>query len=87
MLYLVYFPRHLKYQRVLPLSDPLPTAYGAVSDHRAPHPDESDVVEERVDGFQRPIKAKLDTTPEWKLAVTLAWVVAIHLYVSCPSNG
>lgn len=82
---MIYFPRHLKYQRTLPLSEPAPTAYGTIAtadaDHRLPHPDESDVIEERVDGYRKPIRAQLDTTPEWQLAVTLAWVVAVHLYV------
>lgn len=81
VLYLVYFPRHLKYQRVLPLPDPAPTAYGAVANGHSHPSDETDVVSERVDGYQRPVHVKLDTTPEWRLAITLAWVVAIHLSV------
>jgi len=80
ILYLIYFPRHLKYQRTLPLPTAPPTTYGAASDEqRVPHPDESNVVVERVDGFSKPVKARLSTTPEWRLAVTLGAVVAIHL--------
>ncbi|KAK8843973.1 hypothetical protein IAR55_006765 [Kwoniella newhampshirensis] len=63
VLYLVYFPKHLKYQRVLPLDSLVDTStYGAT--------DESE------SNAAKPIVA---TTPEWRLAVTLAIVVALHL--------
>lgn len=89
MLYLWYFPRHLKYQRTLPLDDPPHTGYGSTNGSRLGegHIDQcdgADVIEERVDGYRRPVHTKLDTTPEWRLAVTLAWVVALHLYVYLP---
>jgi hypothetical protein len=78
---MIYFPRHLKYQRVLPLGDP-PTGYGAIENehhHRSEVVGTTEVVEERVDGYRREVVATVATTPEWRLAVNLAWVVAIHL--------
>ncbi|WWD21372.1 hypothetical protein CI109_105857 [Kwoniella shandongensis] len=67
ILYLIYFPKHLKYQRVLPLDSAVtaPT-YGATD-----VPDGSSA--------SQPVKGTIATTPEWRLAVTLACVVAIHL--------
>lgn len=69
VLYLIYFPKHLKYQRVIPVSSPdssvAESNYGAVQDQ------ENDEEE--------PNKAKVTTTPEWRLAVTLGIVVALHL--------
>jgi hypothetical protein len=79
---MVYFPPHLKYQRVLPLSDPPPTAYGAPANDPTDNvllPNEDEVVEERVDGYRRAVHVKVVTAPEWRLAITLAWVVAVHL--------
>lgn len=74
VLYLIYFPKHLKYQRVIPVSSPdssvAESNYGAVQDQ------ENDEEE--------PNKAKVTTTPEWRLAVTLGIVVALHLYVDLP---
>jgi hypothetical protein len=75
---MVYFPPHLKYQRVLPLSDPPPTAYGAPASEPTDG-DGSEVVEERVDGYRRAVHVKVVKAPEWRLAVTLAGVVAVHL--------
>jgi hypothetical protein len=75
---MVYFPPHLKYQRVLPLSEPRPTAYGA-PDNGSTDGEGSEVVEERVDGHRRAVHVKVVTAPEWRLAVTLAGVVAVHL--------
>ena len=82
VLYMVYFPKHLKYQRVLPLGTP-PTAYGALAaEHQHSDPaDTRSIVEERINGYRREVQTSIVTTPEWRLAVTLAWVVAIHLYV------
>lgn len=50
VLFLIYFPAHLKYTDIIPISN----------DRRAKSP------------FR-------DTTSEWKLAVTLATIVAIHM--------
>lgn len=69
VLYLIYFPKHLKYERVIPVasSDCLVAEadYGAVQNQE--HDEEE------------PNKAKITTTPEWRLAVTLGIVVALHL--------
>ena len=80
VLYLVYFPRHLKYQRVIPIGTP-PTGYGALAadEDQSGIADGTSIVEERIDGYRRPVQTTIGTTPEWRLAVTLAWVVAIHL--------
>ncbi|WVW79470.1 hypothetical protein I302_101439 [Kwoniella bestiolae CBS 10118] len=68
VLYLAYFPKHLKYQRTMPLEpDVIDRDYGATDSSRS---------EGAVAG--RP-KVKVDTTPEWRLAVTLAVVVFLHL--------
>ncbi|OCF79110.1 hypothetical protein I204_01055 [Kwoniella mangroviensis CBS 8886] len=67
VLYLAYFPKHLKYQRVMPLEpDVIDRDYGATGTSRS----ESAV--------PRPI-VTVSTTPEWRLAVTLAVVVFLHL--------
>lgn len=71
MLYLAYFPKHLKYQRTLPLEPA--TAYGAVA------------VAPSV-ASESNAKPKVTTTPEWRLAVTLAIVVALHLCVDFLSS-
>jgi hypothetical protein len=80
VLYMIYFPKHLKYQRVLPLGTP-PTGYGALAaEHHHQDPvDTRSIVEERINGYRREVQTSIGTTPEWRLAVTLAWVVAIHL--------
>jgi hypothetical protein len=62
VLFLVYFPRHLKYQQTVAF--PAPTAYGTAG---------------QEDGDGSAPKAKVTTTPEWRLATTLAAVVALHL--------
>ena len=62
ILFLYYFPPHLKYQRTIAL--PTPTAYGTSGDGDDP-----------PSGPQ----VKITTTPEWRLAITLAIVVALHL--------
>ena len=82
VLYMIYFPKHLKYQRVLPLGTP-PTGYGALAAerHHSDPADTTSIVEERINGYRREVQTSIGTTPEWRLAVTLAWVVAIHLYV------
>lgn len=79
---MIYFPKHLKYQRVLPLGTP-PTGYGALAAerHHSDPVDTTSIVEERINGYRREVQTSIGTTPEWRLAVTLAWVVAIHLYV------
>ena len=88
MLYLVYFPVNLKYQRVLSLAPAPPDAYGSLGDSS-----ETDAAIESVTGQARTdMDAKLDkvqlaTTPEWRLAVTLGFTVVLHLYAfSCLSN-
>ena len=76
VLYLVYFPTHLKYHQTLPL-DP-PTTYGAVEAEEA-------AAAFRGEDRQAVIKVdqmRVSTTPEWRLAITLGSVVALHLCVS-----
>ncbi|WVQ81107.1 hypothetical protein IAT38_003229 [Cryptococcus sp. DSM 104549] len=72
ILFLIYFPPHLKYQRVLPISSSASSladgSYGATSHHHAHSSAEAD-----------PAKATVTTSPEWRLAVTLGVVVALHL--------
>jgi hypothetical protein len=82
VLYMIYFPKHLKYQRVLPLGTP-PMGYGALAaeHHHSDPVDTRSIVEERINGYRREVQTSIGTTPEWRLAVTLAWVVAVHLYV------
>ncbi|WVN87993.1 uncharacterized protein L203_103191 [Cryptococcus depauperatus CBS 7841] len=69
VLYLVYFPRHLKYQKVIPISSEdsslVEPNYGA-TEHCGNHDHGQD-------------KAKISTTPEWRLSVTLGVVVILHL--------
>ncbi|OWZ39475.1 hypothetical protein J007_04054, partial [Cryptococcus neoformans] len=69
VLYLIYFPKHLKYQRVIPVSS---------SDSSLAEPNYG-AVQDQEDGEEEPNKAKVTTTPEWRLAVTLGIVVALHL--------
>ncbi|OWT37032.1 hypothetical protein C366_04244, partial [Cryptococcus neoformans Tu401-1] len=69
VLYLIYFPKHLKYQRVIPVSS---------SDSSFAEPNYG-AVQDQEDGEEEPNKAKVTTTPEWRLAVTLGIVVALHL--------
>ncbi|WVR08984.1 hypothetical protein IAU60_006044 [Kwoniella sp. DSM 27419] len=67
ILYLVYFPAHLKWQRVLPL-EPEHHHYGAlVSEDTTPGSTGDDDL------------GTITTTPEWRLAVTLGIVVLLHL--------
>ncbi|KAK4684497.1 hypothetical protein P7C73_g5684, partial [Tremellales sp. Uapishka_1] len=73
VLYLVYFPPHLRYQRTIPIDSPRPH-YGALDES-----DDAGEVVERVDDTVRILKTHLGTTPEWRLAVTLGCVVALHL--------
>ncbi|WVQ93119.1 hypothetical protein IAU59_000183 [Kwoniella sp. CBS 9459] len=68
VLYLVYFPKHLKHQRVLPLDSSNDRNYGALTS------DDSDPEVETTRA-----KATVATTPEWRLAVTLGIVVLLHL--------
>jgi len=77
MLYLYYFPVHLKYQHTIPLPSSNET-YGALNGSHADREDGT----ERVDVRGKPMKPRLTTTPEWRLAMTLCFVVALHLYVS-----
>lgn len=83
MLYLYYFPLHLKYQRTLPLSGSPRPGYGALADGdnaaTGNDRDDSSVVEERVDGTRRPVKVTITTTPEWRLAVAMGVVVFLHV--------
>ncbi|OWZ39035.1 hypothetical protein J010_04155 [Cryptococcus neoformans] len=69
VLYLIYFPKHLKYQRVIPVSS---------SDSSLAEPNYG-AVQDQEDREEEPNKAKVTTTPEWRLAVTLGIVVALHL--------
>lgn len=61
ILFLIYFPAHLKYQRILPIEPS--TGYGATTGRTAGNG----------------VKEKVTTTPEWRLAITLGIVVALHL--------
>jgi hypothetical protein len=85
VLYMVYFPPHLKYQRTLPLRDPAPTPYADTQTRPADDGEISnedvEVIEERVNGYRRKVYVKVMTTPEWRLAVAITWVVAVHLSV------
>lgn len=74
VLYLIYFPKHLKYQRVIPVSS---------SDSSVAEPNYG-AVQDQGNDEEEPNKAKVTTTPEWRLAVTLGIVVALHLYVDLP---
>jgi hypothetical protein len=82
---MVYFPPHLKYQRTLPLRDPAPTPYADTQARPADDGEISnedvEVIEERVNGYRRKVHVKVMTTPEWRLAVVITWVVAVHLSV------
>ncbi|KIR63942.1 hypothetical protein I314_02723 [Cryptococcus bacillisporus CA1873] len=69
VLYLIYFPKHLKYERVIPVASS--DCLVAEADYGAVQGQEHDEEE--------PNKAKITTTPEWRLAVTLGIVVALHL--------
>ncbi|OXG22762.1 hypothetical protein C367_04065, partial [Cryptococcus neoformans Ze90-1] len=69
VLYLIYFPKHVKYQRVIPVSS---------SDSSFAEPNYG-AIQDQEDGEEEPNKAKVTTTPEWRLAVTLGIVVALHL--------
>lgn len=73
MLYLVYFPTHLRYQRTLPLDDDSAPNYGAVGE-----PVMNARIEQAVAGV-KPTESSVSTTPEWRLAITLGWVVVLHL--------
>lgn len=66
VLYLVYFPRQLRYCQPQPLTEA--TADGSSSDETRPLL--------ALSTGQLPTKAK---TAEWKLALSLAGVVAAHL--------
>ncbi|OCF35664.1 hypothetical protein I316_02719 [Kwoniella heveanensis BCC8398] len=68
VLYLAYFPNHLKYQRVLPLAPSTDRDYGALT---------SDDADPEIESTR--LKATVTTTPEWRLAVTLGIVVLLHL--------
>ncbi|WRT69175.1 uncharacterized protein IL334_006159 [Kwoniella shivajii] len=66
VLYLAYFPKHLKYQRVMPLSSDIDQTYGSTAENT----EEPLVSRSRV---------TVSTTPEWRLAITLGIVVFVHL--------
>ncbi|WVQ73649.1 hypothetical protein IAR50_003229 [Cryptococcus sp. DSM 104548] len=76
VLFLVYFPKHLKYQVVKPISSSASSLaepnYGAVQHHHEQHEAAHSVDTDSG-------KTVITTTPEWRLAVTLAIVVALHL--------
>ena len=79
VLYLVFFPTHLKYQRTLPLTPPS-TRYGAVNEDEATGDERANGEDGGSNG--RIIKSsqpRVTTTPEWRLAVTLGIVVSLHL--------
>ncbi|WWC91112.1 uncharacterized protein L201_006053 [Kwoniella dendrophila CBS 6074] len=67
VLYLTYFPKHLKYQRVMPLESDVNGDYGATSIYESGESPSSN------NG------GTVTTTPEWRLAVTLGLVVLLHL--------
>ncbi|ODO06106.1 hypothetical protein L198_01338 [Cryptococcus wingfieldii CBS 7118] len=78
VLFLIYFPKHLKYQVVKPISSSASSLaepnYGAVQHHHEEHEAEHSLETDTS-------KSTITTTPEWRLAVTLAIVVALHLQV------
>lgn len=90
VLYLVYFPAHLKYCRTLPLpateandallarpAEPSPSAPAAAA-AAANEPDERPRERERQPLLTKP-RVEYGTTAEWKIAITLATVVFLHL--------
>ncbi|WWC72998.1 uncharacterized protein I206_106962 [Kwoniella pini CBS 10737] len=66
VLYLAYFPKHLKYQRVMPL-EPTASAYSSTGDDL------------QADGANVRPRVTVATTPEWRMAITLGIVVFLHL--------
>ncbi|ORX39132.1 hypothetical protein BD324DRAFT_649221 [Kockovaella imperatae] len=69
VLYMIYFPPHLKYQRTLPIA---PQAYGSTADQASVH-----TIDAGADGDTD--KLKVTTTPEWRLAMTLGLVIVLHV--------
>ncbi len=104
ILYLIYFPHHLKYQRTLPLpDDPILTSPTSPTSPRSPRltgragigseetpllngASRGYVIDQDPDTVNVAKMVKIEGTQEWRLAVTLAWVVFIHLFVSLLSS-
>lgn len=80
ILYLVYFPRHLKYHRTLALPDETDAQYQAIP--TASLATESNILQEPINGTTRPVRAQVETTPAWRQAVLMGIFVALHMYVS-----
>jgi len=79
VLFLMYFPAHLKTQGVTPLVPS--TGYGAMSGTAGQTGDTAgaDTASARLGRLDRkPLPERTTTTPEWRLAVTLSIVVAVH---------
>ncbi|KAJ9121583.1 hypothetical protein QFC22_002202 [Naganishia vaughanmartiniae] len=93
ILYLVYFPAHLKYCRTLPLPATdandalLASSRNSVRSATQDATERDPLLQEGPVGGDLPSKrgagsgVEYGTTAEWRVAVTLAFVVAIHLYV------
>ena len=82
VLFMIYYPRHLKYERVIPLPSSPRSHYSTILDDviaTDPDPGESGVVEARVNGVATKIKTTLTTTAEWRTAVVCSVIVAAHL--------
>ncbi|EIW68107.1 hypothetical protein M231_07481 [Tremella mesenterica] len=79
ILYIIYFPHHLKYQRVVHLSSPR-SAYGTLTEEEdeassiPDHPLNDDGTHGAISGS----KGKLETTSEWRTGVIVSVVVFIH---------
>lgn len=77
LLYLIYFPRHLKYHRTLALPEDGDRGYEAIPN--ASLATDTNILHEPIDGTTRPVKAKVETTPAWRQAVLMGVVVAVHM--------
>jgi hypothetical protein len=78
VLYLVYFPRHLKYHRTLSLPESDGVRYEAIPNASLANAD--NILHEPINGTTRPVQASIDTTPAWRQAVLMAIVVVAHMY-------
>jgi hypothetical protein len=81
ILYLAYFPTHLKYCRTLPL--PATDLNDDVLSSRAQQPEQEPTERDPlvVDRAQGSNLVKYETTSEWRIAVIMSLTVLIHLYV------
>lgn len=83
ILYLAYFPTHLKYCRTLPLpaTDLNDDVLSARTQQPEQEPTERDPLVDRAHGSNL---VKYETTSEWRIAVIMSLTVLIHLYVLLP---